>query len=97
MKMKLVNDARKYIPPECEYLAWIDFGIFHMINDITKAQTKLQSIASYNKFPKDKIIAPSPINNCNLNQYNNFNRNGFRIDFKLISFLNLTIVISALS
>lgn len=60
MKLKLVNDARKYT--DSEFLAWIDFGIFQMIKDIPNAYKQLQSNSSRNDFPKDKIISPSPGN-----------------------------------
>lgn len=40
-----------------DYLAWIDFGIFHIIKDIPKAYTKLKQL-QFASFPTDKIISP---------------------------------------
>jgi len=60
MKMKLVNDAIKYTNDD--YLAWIDFSIFHMITDIKLAYQKINQIANTNDFIKTHIISPSPNN-----------------------------------
>ena len=42
---------------DSEYIAWIDFGIFHVIKNIEKVQTLIKEYVS-RTFPKDKIIAP---------------------------------------
>jgi hypothetical protein len=63
MKLKYVNDAQKY--STSSYLAWIDFGIFHMFNNIQTIYDKLKNIVKIASdktisFCNDKIIAPSP-------------------------------------
>lgn len=55
MKMRLVRDALKYT--DSDYLAWIDFGIFHTISDTGLAYSILNNF-NMRKFRTEKIIAP---------------------------------------
>jgi len=55
MKLDLVARAA----PHCStpHLAWIDFGVFHMMEDKPRAQEALRNIAQ-RTYPKDRLIAP---------------------------------------
>jgi len=55
MKMQFLCEARTYT--DDEFLAWIDFGAFHMFRDISQCTQMLQTIAM-SEFPRDKILAP---------------------------------------
>ena len=63
MKMKLMNNASKYT--NSEYLAWIDFSIFHIVKNIDETYNKLKNISNSNNFIKSHIITPSPNSNTN--------------------------------
>lgn len=54
-KLKYLVEARKYTNDE--FLAWIDFGAFHMFQDIPRCNQYLKTIAE-STFPTDKILAP---------------------------------------
>lgn len=54
-KLAYLTEARKYT--EDEFLAWIDFGAFHMFRDKSQCKQWIQDIAS-SDFPKDKILSP---------------------------------------
>lgn len=54
-KLVLLNLSRS--ATTTPYLAWIDFGAFHMIKDVEQAQQTLKYITQC-EFPRDKIIAP---------------------------------------
>lgn len=54
-KLTLLNLARA--ATMTPFLAWIDFGVFHMMKDTEDAQQLLQYIAQC-EFPRDKILAP---------------------------------------
>lgn len=53
MKMKLLVNSLKYT--DTKYLGWIDFGIFSIFKDITRAQEKLKYLYDC-EFKTDKII-----------------------------------------
>jgi hypothetical protein len=55
MKLDLV--ARAASKCSTPYLAWIDFGVFHMMSDKVGAQEALRQIAARH-YPRDKLIAP---------------------------------------
>ena len=55
MKLQFLSDARNYT--QDEFLAWIDFGAFHMFKDIPCCTQMLQTIAA-SEFPRDRILAP---------------------------------------
>jgi hypothetical protein len=54
-KLRLLTEARQYT--ESEFLAWIDFGIFHMIRKPNVCKEILKAIA-VSEFPRDKILSP---------------------------------------
>jgi len=54
-KLYYLTQARKYT--DDEFLAWIDFGAFHMFKDTAKCSQLLRDI-SQTEFPCDKILAP---------------------------------------
>ena len=63
MKMKFMWDAAaKYT--SSEYLAWIDFSIFHMIKDIPFSYKRLNEIANI-KLIATHLISPSPYSGSN--------------------------------
>ena len=55
MKLRLV--AASSLDKESPYYAWIDFGIFHMFNDWSKAAELLQ-FAATRAWPTDAILSP---------------------------------------
>lgn len=55
LKLHFLTEARQYT--EDEFLAWIDFGAFHMFKDANRCSDLLKSIAS-SEFPRNKILAP---------------------------------------
>ena len=54
-KLKLLTNASKIA--DTEFIAWIDFGIFHMLRDYELCKMMLIRISTSN-FPQDKILAP---------------------------------------
>lgn len=54
-KLAYLVKAREYT--DDEFLAWIDFGVFHMIRDAETCERLLRQIAT-SEFPKDTILAP---------------------------------------
>lgn len=54
-KLTLLNLARA--TTTTPFLAWIDFGVFHMVKEKEDAQDVLKYIAQC-EFPRDKILAP---------------------------------------
>lgn len=55
MKLQLVAEAVQYC--STPYLAWIDFGVFHMMKQKEKIQTELRVLTS-RSYPTDRLIAP---------------------------------------
>jgi hypothetical protein len=55
MKLRLV--ARATAITDTPYMAWIDFGIFHMFNDWDQASTLLQAVAKA-QWPTREILSP---------------------------------------
>lgn len=56
-KMKCMSEASRRV--ETPYLAWIDFGIVHMIRDLPVARGALQLLATITYPRDDKIYTPS--------------------------------------
>lgn len=54
-KLLYLTEARKYT--DDSFLAWLDFGAFHMFKDPENCRTMLKDLASAS-FPTDRIIAP---------------------------------------
>lgn len=54
-KLQYLSEARKYTSDP--FLAWIDFGAFHMFRDVPQCSQLMRTIAE-SSFPRDKIIAP---------------------------------------
>lgn len=54
-KLYYLTEARKYT--DDEFLAWIDFGAFHMFQDIPQCIQNLKTIAE-SRFPTTTILAP---------------------------------------
>ncbi len=54
-KLYYLSEARKYTSDK--FLAWIDFGAFHMFRDIPQCNQDLKTIAE-STFPTDRILAP---------------------------------------
>lgn len=54
-KLYFLKEATQYTTDP--FLAWIDFGAFHMFRDIEKCSQLLKDI-SLSEFPCDKILAP---------------------------------------
>jgi hypothetical protein len=54
-KLYFLKEATKYTTDS--FLAWIDFGAFHMFTDTAKCSQLLKDI-SQSEFPRDKILAP---------------------------------------
>lgn len=54
-KLAYLTKAREYT--EDQFLAWIDFGVFHMIRDSETCGQLLRQIAE-SEGPRDKILAP---------------------------------------
>lgn len=58
MKLKVMARAAELL--DTDYLAWIDFGIFHMFKDPSKTGRLIQELCLDNYlWPTDKIISPS--------------------------------------
>lgn len=55
LKLFFLQDARART--ETEYLAWVDFGAFHMISDPCLARDRLRRLC-IRAFRRDKLIAP---------------------------------------
>ena len=55
MKLAIVADAVRYC--STPYLAWVDFGVFHMIHDIPNTQKILRDLAQ-RVYPNNRLIAP---------------------------------------
>lgn len=55
MKLDLVAKAAAHC--STPYMAWIDFGVFHMMHDKTRAQETLRKLAQ-RTYPCNKLIAP---------------------------------------
>jgi len=55
MKLELLAKAAQTCTTP--YLAWVDFGVFHMLRDKAAGQETLRRIAS-RTYPSDKILAP---------------------------------------
>lgn len=55
MKLQLVAEAVQFC--STPYLAWIDFGVFHMMKQKENIQNELRKLTSRN-YPTDKLIAP---------------------------------------
>lgn len=54
-KLYFLKEATKYT--DDSFLAWIDFGAFHMFKDVEKCSQLLKDI-SLSEFPREKILAP---------------------------------------
>jgi hypothetical protein len=54
-KLRFLTEAREYT--DSEFLAWIDFGIFHMLRQPNVCAEILRHIA-VSEFPRDKILSP---------------------------------------
>lgn len=55
-KLRVLNDAIEHI--KTSHIAWIDFGIYHMLRDRGLCHFLLNRIAA-SKFPSDIILSPS--------------------------------------
>lgn len=55
MKLELVTEAVQYC--STPYLAWIDFGVFHMMKQKQRVQEELVTL-SKRYYPTDRLIAP---------------------------------------
>ena len=63
-KLKLMAEVASMASVTTPYIAWIDFGIYHMMRDHDVCNNLLQRIAVSN-FPTDRILSPG----CNSNAY----------------------------
>ena len=54
-KLRFLSEATRYT--NAEFLAWIDFGIFHMFQQPNVCSELLRRIA-VSEFPRDKILSP---------------------------------------
>ena len=54
-KLRFLTEARNHT--DSEFLAWIDFGIFHMLRQPNVCIELLRHIAM-SEFPRDKILSP---------------------------------------
>jgi hypothetical protein len=54
-KLRFLTEASQYT--DSEFLAWIDFGIFHMLRQPNVCKEILRRIA-VSEFPRDKILSP---------------------------------------
>jgi hypothetical protein len=54
-KLEFLVDACQHT--DDEFLAWIDFGILHMAEDLARWTQQLQTIAR-SQFPRDRLLAP---------------------------------------
>ena len=54
-KFRVLNDALEYVTTS--HVAWIDFGIYHVLKDRDSCNSILNRIAE-SKFPEDKIVSP---------------------------------------
>lgn len=57
-KMKHVNEVvEKSLVEPTDFVAWIDFGVFHVVKDVERVQKILRSISERSDFPTDYILA----------------------------------------
>jgi hypothetical protein len=54
-KLEFLVDACRHT--DDDFLAWIDFGVFHMAKDLSLWTQRLQTIAT-SRFPTERILAP---------------------------------------
>lgn len=54
-KLYFLKEATRYTNDE--FIAWLDFGAFHMFTDTAKCSQLLKDM-SQSEFPRDKILAP---------------------------------------